>query len=297
MRLQKVLERNRARLRRAENLWSNARFGVMVATFSVALFFSLKSGRFGSAASAVSLAVGLSCFAILVGFHRKTTELLKKYDALGAMIRRADAKRQLRWSEVPETGSVPDASSLPRYFWDLDLLSPLPSSSSILRLIDCTFSARGWQHLLKLFESEPVSLDDLRARQKRVEELGARPGLRRRFLLAGGGPKAFATEILERILETPVFPGHAQAWLRGIVCRPADACGSHWLIRIKMGSRIPRRLFSLSIDAISSRRGRTCVSTGFVDPSRTQPNHSRTSRTRKVALSLKQRADQDASGF
>ena len=185
---------------------------------------------------------------------------------------------------------LPDASSLPRYFWDLDLLSPLPKSSSILRLIDCTFSARGWQRLLKLFESEPVSLDELRARQKRVEELGARPGLRRRFLLAGGGPKAFATETLERILETPVFPSHAQAWLRGMFVVQLALAAGMGLLGPKWASRILRRLFSLSMDAISSGRGRASISTGVVDSSRTQPNHSRASGTRKVAVSFKLRA-------
>lgn len=172
-------------LRRWRRQWERtSRLADRISSLRAALFIV------GTALSILLLALGIRTAAEWVAlafalafigaalWHRRVSEASARAALRLKLTEGAQARAALDWKAIPELPPVPPGRRVAKYFWDLDLLR----GKSLLRLINVTVSSGGWHRLLDYFDSNALSLTELKERQREVGDLHRLRVLRRRFL-------------------------------------------------------------------------------------------------------------------
>lgn len=125
------------------------------------------------------LLAAVLAFAVLAVIHERVLARIRKIDALIAFYERGLARLEDRWAGIGEGGERYINEAHP-YSRDLDLFG----RGSMFELL-CTFRTRAGQEKLAHWLLEPASPDEVRTRQRAVQELKDRIKFREELFTAG----------------------------------------------------------------------------------------------------------------
>lgn len=183
-----------------------------VLTFAVGLALTCVLVLLKSAAANAVAAVALALFVVLYAVHVRERNRLRLLTGYQKILSREEAKRSLAWSQLPPLPEV--KQSLPRYFFDLDLLG----ESSLLRLLHVPVSTSGFRELVELFRSQAVSAETILERQAIVKDLLPRRAFRRKILLRAQIDSEAVVDLegLDEFLAEPFHSAAAPVWVAAL---------------------------------------------------------------------------------